>query len=136
MKVRLEVNLKTINGVILPKGSIFSDEEKPLPAIITRKIGTKMVTVIEDRKIVPTKIKEQSFTFEEPAPKPENTTPLPEKVMVETEEQVVDSTEVEEPVEVEESEEENPLLKELEVEESPKRTYRRRGRRKKNADDD
>lgn len=126
MKVRLEVNLKTANGAILPKGSIFSDEKKPLPSIIARKIGTKMVTVIEDRKIIPTKVLPETFTFEEKAPEPQEVMPLQEKTVAE----VSDSTKVEEyknslfPVKEEEEEEPTKVSR-----------YRRRGRRKKDADD-
>lgn len=123
MKVRLEVNLKTANGVILPKGSIFTDEKGPLPSIIARKVGTKMVTIIDNRKIVSTKTNPETFTFEAKAPEPQEVMPLQEDTKVE----VTESTEVEERW--------VPKVEEEEEETVPK--YRsRRGRRKKDADND
>jgi hypothetical protein len=72
MKVMLLVNLKTVGGRVVPKGSVFSDEYKPLPGFIARKIGTYMVQVLEDKPKYEI-VDPDDFTMEEPEPKLEET---------------------------------------------------------------
>lgn len=98
MKVMLLVNLKTAGGMVVPKGSVFSDEYKPLPGFIKRKVGTHMVQVIEETPKYDV-VDPDDFTMEEPEPKLEETMryvepvelpikksePKPEPVLEETE---------------------------------------------------
>ena len=72
MKVMLLVNLKTAGGQIVPKGSVFSDEYKPLPGFIKRKVGTDLVQVIEEKPQYEI-VDPDDFTMEEPEPKLEET---------------------------------------------------------------
>lgn len=72
MKVMLLVNLKTAGGMVVPKGSVFSDEYKPLPGFIKRKVGTDMVQVLEDKPKYEV-VDPDDFTMEEPEPKLEET---------------------------------------------------------------
>lgn len=114
MKVELLVNLKTAEGRILVKGSVFDDSVRPIPKIIQRKLGTTMVRVYEDYK-------GKTFTTKD-VPKPQEVMPL---VTEEPIEAPVVETQVEAPEEPEESIEEVP---------ERKRRYTRRYTRK-NADD-
>lgn len=115
MKVELLVNLKTAEGRILVKGSVFDDSVRPIPKIIQRKLGTTMVRVYEDYK-------GKTFTTKD-VPKPQEVMPLV------TEEPIapVVETQVESPEEPEESIEEVP---------ERKRRYTRRYTRKNTDDTD
>ena len=71
MKVELLVNLKTTKGAIIAKGSVFSDEYKPLPGRISRlmKNHPGLVRILDDRKTSPgVVVQEESFTMEAPEP--------------------------------------------------------------------
>jgi hypothetical protein len=50
MKVELLVNLKVKSGQIISAGSIFSDENGPIPDFIMRRVGRKMARVLSDKK--------------------------------------------------------------------------------------
>lgn len=74
MRIELLVNLKTTHGGLIPRGSIFTDEYKPIPGTILRKIGTPLVRVLPDTPIsqppVPQIIEpEEAVTMEAPEPK-------------------------------------------------------------------
>ena len=124
MKVELLVNLKTAEGRILVKGSVFDDSVRPIPKIIQRKLGTSMVRVYEDYK-------GKTFTTKD-VPKPQEVMPL---VTEDPVEEPVVETQVDEPVE---TQVEEPEVPEEPVEEVPerKRRYARRYTRKNKDDTD
>ena len=49
MKVELLVNLKIASGKILSRGTIFSDENGPIPEFIMKRIRRGMAKVIDTR---------------------------------------------------------------------------------------
>jgi len=52
MKVELLVNLKIKSGQIISAGTIFADDNGPIPDFIMRRIGRKMAKVLPDNKKV------------------------------------------------------------------------------------
>ena len=152
MKVMLMVNLKLAKGRVLPKGAIFTDEYKPFPGFIQRKIGTPLVQVLED-KIKHEVVEIDDFTMETPEPKQE-------EIMIEVDRYVEPVEEVKEEIEkeywrdgvmqadpndieeepepeqeVEEPEEEEEV-EEPEQEEEDEPVRKRRTRKKKDTDDE
>lgn len=71
MKVMLMVNLKTAGGTIIPKGSVFTDEYKPLPGFISRKLNNPNLVKIVEEKPKYNIIDADDFTMEAPQPKQE-----------------------------------------------------------------
>ena len=134
MKVMLMVNLKIAKGKVIPKGAIFTDEYKPFPGFIQRKIGTPLVQVLED-KIKYEVVDVDDFTMEAPEPKQE-------EVMIEVDRYVEPVEEIkaleEEEVEPEQEEEiEEPVQEEeVEQEEKIKPVRKRRTRKKKDTSDE
>jgi hypothetical protein len=147
MKVMLLVNLKTAGGRVVPKGSVFSDEYKPLPGFIARKVGTHMVQVLEDKPKYEI-VDPDDFTMEEPEPKLEETMRYVEPVefvkAIPEVEEVFETTEdlsqFEEEIKEEEEEPEEEIkeevpkkrrLKKKTDEEKSSKPKKRKGRSKK-----
>ncbi len=73
MKVQLLVNLKIADGRVIPAGTIFTDENGPLPEFIIRRIRRGAAKVIsQDSPSPPPAPKEP-----ESAPEPEAAKPAP-----------------------------------------------------------
>jgi len=73
MKVMLMVNLKTAGGTVIPKGSVFTDEYKPLPGFISRKLNNPNLVQIVEEKPKYNIVDADDFTMEAPPPKQEET---------------------------------------------------------------
>jgi len=74
MKVQLLVNLKVADGRIIPAGTIFSDENGPLPEFIIRRIRRGAAKVISQDPPSPPPAPQEP----EPVPEPEAAKPAPE----------------------------------------------------------
>ena len=71
MKVELLVNLKLGNGKVVSAGTVFSDENTPIPDFVMRRLRRKMARVIQ---------------FD---PKPSPAEPLKSEVAGESEKEVI-----------------------------------------------
>jgi hypothetical protein len=125
MRIELLVNLKTTHGGIIPRGSIFSDEYKPIPGTISRKIGTPLVRILPDSPVSQSPVPQivlpdEAVTMEAPEPKQS-------EIFMFQEEPLKESLDMEaEPPQIEEAAPET-----VPVEEKPPTVAKRRVRAKK-----